>query len=80
MSYPLASVFIRIPANHPNWAHIFSLTVSTIFFGPLLGLWRGYLELIAVSMVVYLIVAVVKSRNMPWIAFMCVQLRASVER
>ncbi|BEI86596.1 hypothetical protein CcaverHIS002_0608830 [Cutaneotrichosporon cavernicola] len=69
ISFPLASIYVRIPANRPNVAHWFSIITSTIFLWPLLGLGQGLLELLFMSVVTYLIVASVRGPNMPWIAF-----------
>lgn len=70
MSFPLASIYVRIPTSRPNLAHIFSLVTSTIFLWPLLGLGKGLLELLGMSIVTYIIVASVRGPNMPWIAFL----------
>jgi lysophospholipid acyltransferase len=61
---------VRLPTNRPNLAHIFSLTVSTFFLWPFLDLGKSYLELIVSSAITYAIVAGLKGKNMPWIAFL----------
>ncbi|WOO80133.1 Lysophospholipid acyltransferase [Vanrija pseudolonga] len=69
VSFPLASIFVRLPASRPNLAHLFSLVVSTFFLWPFLGLGRGYLHLLISSAVTYVVVASVRSKHMPWIVF-----------
>lgn len=69
VSFPLASIFVRLPASRPNLAHLFSLVVTTFFLWPFLSLGRGYLHLLISSAVTYVVVASVRSRHMPWIVF-----------
>jgi lysophospholipid acyltransferase len=68
-SYPLGSLYVRLPTSRPNLAHIFSIVVSTIVLVPLLGLGTGLLHLLFSSVGTYVIAGTVKSKQMPWIAF-----------
>ncbi|GMK57896.1 hypothetical protein CspeluHIS016_0407300 [Cutaneotrichosporon spelunceum] len=69
VSFPLASIYVVIPANRPNVAHWFSVITTGFFLWPLLGLGKGMLQLLAISMATYTIVASVRGPKMPWIAF-----------
>ncbi|KAL7421613.1 Lysophospholipid acyltransferase [Cryptotrichosporon argae] len=69
ISYPLGSLFVRIPASRPNLSHLFSIIVSTFVIWPLLGLGGGLVHLLFSIAGTYAIVASSKSRNMPWIVF-----------
>ncbi|WWD17220.1 hypothetical protein CI109_101658 [Kwoniella shandongensis] len=69
ISFPLGSLYIRLPPSRPNIAHLFSVIVSTIFLVPLLGLGGGMLHLLFSIAGTYLIVVTMKGPNMPWVAF-----------
>lgn len=73
VSFPLGSIFVRLPHDKPNIAHAFSLAVSTFFLWPLLGMGRGLLHLLFSCGVTYLIVVFNRSPNMPWMVFLYVQ-------
>ena len=70
LSYPLGSLYVRIPPTRPNLAHCFSLVVSFFFFIPLLGLGTGLLQLLGSCAGTYLIVAFSRSPHMPWMVFL----------
>ena len=72
MSYPLGSIFIRIPNDKPHLKHLFSVLVSTFYLIPVLNLWTGTLQLLADIVGTWLIARNVKSSNMPWIVFVYV--------
>ena len=69
VSYPLGSLFTRLPLSRPNLAHTFSIVISAFFLGPLLGLWTGILHLVFACFVTYLVVAAYRGTRMPWIVF-----------
>ncbi|KAK8864477.1 hypothetical protein IAR55_001727 [Kwoniella newhampshirensis] len=69
ISFPLGSLFIRLPPSRPNLAHLFSIVVSTIFLVPLLDLGGGMLHLLFSICGTYMIVVTMKGRRMPWVAF-----------
>ncbi|KAI0092435.1 MBOAT, membrane-bound O-acyltransferase family-domain-containing protein [Irpex rosettiformis] len=69
ISYPLGSVFIRIPNSQPNLKHLFNVFVTLVYFIPVLNLWDGFLQLLADVLVTYYVAKNVKSANMPWIVF-----------
>ena len=72
MSYPLGSVFIRVPG--PSLKHAFNIAVALFYLIPMLHLGTGALQLLVSSMGTYLIAANVKGPNMPWIVFVYVLL------
>ncbi|ODO09822.1 hypothetical protein I350_02040 [Cryptococcus amylolentus CBS 6273] len=69
VSYPLGSLYIRLPSSRPYVAHLFSIVLSTVFLVPLLGLGGGMLHLLFSSLGTYAIVKYMKGTNMPWVAF-----------
>ncbi|WVF71254.1 hypothetical protein IAT40_006056 [Kwoniella sp. CBS 6097] len=69
ISYPLGSLFVRLPPSKPYIAHIFSIVVSTFVIWPLLGLGGGLLHLLFSIAGTYVIASTQRGKNMPWIAF-----------
>lgn len=69
ISYPLGSVFIRIPNDSPNLKHLFSLAIAVFYLIPVLHLWTGFLQLLLDVVGTYLIARNVKNSHMPWIVF-----------
>ncbi|RXK37066.1 lysophospholipid acyltransferase [Tremella mesenterica] len=69
VSYPLGSLFVRIPPDRPNLAHIFSLVISLFFYVPLLNLGRGLAHLLFSCAGTYALVVGSRSANMPWMVF-----------
>ncbi|VDC04071.1 unnamed protein product [Peniophora sp. CBMAI 1063] len=68
VSYPLGSVFIRVPGK--TLKHVFNLIVAGTYLIPLLNLYGGTLELLADVLVTYFLARAMKNRkNMPWIVF-----------
>ncbi|KAH9927125.1 MBOAT-domain-containing protein [Epithele typhae] len=68
-SYPLGSLYIRIPASHPELKHIFSIFISFFYLIPVLWLWGGALQLLASVVGTYYIVKKNQSKSMPWLVF-----------
>ena len=73
VSYPLGSVFIRIPNDKPNFKHLFNLFVAVFYLIPVLKLWTGFLQLLGDVVATYVIARNVKGSNMPWIVFWYVE-------
>ncbi|EIW82188.1 MBOAT-domain-containing protein [Coniophora puteana RWD-64-598 SS2] len=68
VSYPLGSVFIRIPASS-SFKHIFNLSAALFFLIPVLNLSGGFLQLLGSSLATYFIAKTNTSAKMPWIVF-----------
>ena len=69
MSYPLGSVFIRIPNDKPELKHLFNVLVTFFYFIPVLNLFTGFLQLLLDVVGTYVIAANVKGPRMPWVVF-----------
>ncbi|WRT66454.1 uncharacterized protein IL334_003412 [Kwoniella shivajii] len=72
ISYPLGSLYVRLPPSKPYIAHLFSVIVSTFVVVFLLELRTGMLHLLFSIIGTYIISATVDGRKMPWIAFIFV--------
>jgi len=72
ISYPLGSVFIRIPSSQLNLKHLFNIGVAVFYLVAMLNLWSGLLQLLASALATYVIAATVQGPNMPWIVFVLV--------
>ncbi|TFK92967.1 MBOAT-domain-containing protein [Polyporus arcularius HHB13444] len=68
-SYPLGSLYIRIPTSHPELKHIFSIAVTFFYLGPILGLWGGAVQLLVDIVGTYYIAQRVQTKSMPWLVF-----------
>ncbi|KAI0736106.1 MBOAT, membrane-bound O-acyltransferase family-domain-containing protein [Fomitopsis betulina] len=68
-SYPLGSIFIRLPVSRPNLRHAFSLAVTSIYLLPIMNMWSAYIQLLADVLVTYYVAAYFKSSKMPWVVF-----------
>lgn len=69
ISYPLGSVFIRIPDGQSNLKHMFNIAITVFYFLPVLALWSGFFQLLGDVLATYYIAKNVKGKNMPWIVF-----------
>lgn len=69
ISYPLGSVFIRIPNDKHNLKHLFNVVITLVYFIPVLNLWIGFLQLLLDVVATYIIADRVKGSSMPWIVF-----------
>ncbi|KAI0796503.1 MBOAT, membrane-bound O-acyltransferase family-domain-containing protein [Abortiporus biennis] len=69
VSYPLGSIFIRIPSTRQDVKHIFNLLIAVFYFIPVLHLWNGFAQLMFDVLGTYYIAKTVKSAHMPWIVF-----------
>lgn len=69
MSYPLGSVFIRIPNDKPDLKHLFNVFITLVYFIPVLNLWTGFLQLLLDVVATHVIAANIKGPNMPWVVF-----------
>jgi len=72
ISYPLGSLFIRIPSSQPGLKHIFNLTVTLVYLLPVLNMYSALLQLLGSVMGTYMIAANVRGPRMPWIVFVYV--------
>lgn len=68
-SYPLGSVFIRLPASQPALKHLFNLAVAAFYLLPVLNLTGGSLQLLGSVLGTYFIAKMNKSERMPWLVF-----------
>lgn len=69
ISFPLASLYVRLPHNRPNLSHLFSIGVTTFFLVPLLNDFGGMMHLLFSCVITYGIVVSSRSSNMPWVVF-----------
>ncbi|KIM83962.1 hypothetical protein PILCRDRAFT_97057 [Piloderma croceum F 1598] len=69
ISYPLGSLFIRIPSSQPGLKHIFNLTVTLVYLLPVLNMYSALLQLLGSVIGTYMIAANVRGPRMPWIVF-----------
>ncbi|TFY80409.1 hypothetical protein EWM64_g3598 [Hericium alpestre] len=69
VSYPLGSLFIRIPSSHPHLKHVFNLSIAFFYFIPVLQLYSAFLQLLGDVLVTYVVTAVAKGPRMPWVVF-----------
>ncbi|KAI9001313.1 MBOAT-domain-containing protein [Trametes punicea] len=69
-SYPLGSLYIRMPASRPDFKHIFSIVVTSFFLVIVLNLYLGSLQLLFSVVGTYYIVQRVQSSRMPWLVFL----------
>lgn len=68
-SYPLGSIFIRIPSSLQALKHIFNIIIALLYFLPVLNLWTGFLHLLASILATYYVAKNVRRPDMPWIVF-----------
>lgn len=66
-SYPLGSLYIRIPTSHPELKHLFSVLISLFYLVPVLHLWGGALQLLFSVVTTYHIAKRIQTRSMPWL-------------
>ncbi|KZT72694.1 MBOAT-domain-containing protein [Daedalea quercina L-15889] len=69
VSYPLGSIFIRLPVSRPNIRHAFNVAVTSIYLLPILNMGTAYFQLLGDILFTYYVAAYVKSSKMPWIVF-----------
>ncbi|KAK7060154.1 Lysophospholipid acyltransferase [Paramarasmius palmivorus] len=55
LSYPLGSIFVRIPASQPHLRHLFNVTVALFYLGPMLNMWSGLGQLLLDVLVTYVV-------------------------
>ncbi|PAV20812.1 MBOAT-domain-containing [Pyrrhoderma noxium] len=68
ISYPLGSVFIRLPKNH-TVKHAFNIGVTMFYLLGMLNLWSGVAQLLGSILATYYVAKNVKGPSMPWIVF-----------
>ncbi|WWC89239.1 uncharacterized protein L201_004158 [Kwoniella dendrophila CBS 6074] len=69
ISFPLGSLYVRLPPSKPYLAHLFSIIVSTFVVVFLLEMRTGMLHLLFSIIGTYIMAATLKGKNMPWIVF-----------
>ena len=67
-SYPAALLYKSLPPN-PNLKHLFSITFAALVYLGLFNLVRGFYELLASALVVYLISYTVSGKWAPILVF-----------
>ncbi|KAL5508428.1 ALE1 [Sanghuangporus vaninii] len=72
ISYPLGSVFTRLPSQNHAAKHLFNIGVTLFYMGVVLDLWSAFLQLLGSILATYFISKHVKDSNMPWIVFFIV--------
>ncbi|TDL29602.1 MBOAT-domain-containing protein [Rickenella mellea] len=68
-SYPLGSLFIRMPSSQPAFKHLFSISVTIFYLLGVFSLWNGFFQLLGSILATYFIAANVRGPSMPWIVF-----------
>ena len=67
-AFPLAAVFPYLPSATAK--HIYSLTVSLLFFVPVLNLYSGFLQLVGSALLTYAVCTFkIGGKNMGWLVF-----------
>lgn len=69
MSYPLGSVFIRVPVSRPDLRHLFNFAVTSFFLLAIMDMWSAYVQLLTDILLTYYVAQNVKTARMPWIVF-----------
>ncbi|KAI5124885.1 hypothetical protein M0805_007315 [Coniferiporia weirii] len=69
ISYPLGSVFVRLPAGNHAIKHLFNIGVTLFYLLAMLDLWSGVAQLLVSILAAYFIAKHVQGPNMPWIVF-----------
>lgn len=72
LSYPLGSLFIRLPSSQPTLKHVFNIAVASFYFVPVLNQGWPFLLLLGDVLATYFIALTVQGPRMPWIVFGCV--------
>ncbi|KAL5530551.1 ALE1 [Sanghuangporus sanghuang] len=72
ISYPLGSVFIRLPSQNHAAKHLFNIGVTLFYMGAVLNLWSAFLQLLGSVLATYFISKHMKGSNMPWVVFFIV--------
>ncbi|KAJ7067923.1 endoplasmic reticulum protein [Mycena amicta] len=78
VTYPLGSLFIRIPPTRPNVKHLFNIVISVIFFFPLLRLPVAFFQLLASMLATFFLTKYVHGSKMPWVVFAVVMAHLTV--
>lgn len=68
-SYPLGSLFTRIPSSQPTLRHLFNVAIASFYFVQVLDQGWPFLLLLGDVLATYFIALTVQSPRMPWIVF-----------
>ncbi|THH12341.1 hypothetical protein EW145_g8 [Phellinidium pouzarii] len=69
ISYPLGSVFIRLPSGNHAVKHLFNIAVTLFYMVGMLGIWSAVAQLLVSILVTFFIAKNVQGSKMPWIVF-----------
>jgi hypothetical protein len=69
VSYPLGSLFIRIPPTRSTLRHLFSIFIASFYFVPVLNQGLPFLSLLGDVLTTYFVALKVQGPRMPWIVF-----------
>lgn len=69
ISYPLGSVYVRIPSGHAGAKHMFSIVITAFYLLGLMKMYNGALQLLGSILAIYYIAKNVQGHTMPWIVF-----------
>jgi hypothetical protein len=78
ISYPLGSVFVRVPSV--GLKHAFNISVTLFYLLPMLNMYNALLQLLLDILVTYFLAKGMKDKRMPWLVFMCVLFIFETER
>ncbi|KAI0771974.1 MBOAT-domain-containing protein [Trametes elegans] len=77
-SYPLGSVYIRIPTAHPELKHAFSIAITLFYLVPVLNLYVGTIQLAFSIAGTYYLAQRVHTQRMPWLVFLFTMLHLTI--
>ena len=69
VSYPLGSVFVRMPSGNPAAKHLFNIIVTSFYLLGMMKMYGGALQLTGSIVATYYIAKNVQGHTMPWIVF-----------
>ncbi|KAG8958087.1 lysophospholipid acyltransferase [Tulasnella sp. 419] len=72
VSYPLGSVFVRLPKDKPYLKHAFSVVVAAFFLLKVLKLYSGTTVVLLDSLFTYYVAKYMKSDKMPVVVFVAI--------
>ena len=70
ISYPLGSIFVRVPSV--GLKHAFSVSVTLFYLLGVLNMFNAFFQLLLDILVTYYLAKGMTDKRMPWLVFMCV--------
>ena len=70
ISYPLGSIFVRVPSV--TLKHVFNVAVTLFYLLGMLNMFNAFLQLLLDILVTYYLTKGMTDKRMPWIVFVCV--------